>query len=101
MNTTNFNQIVKHYIERFEYLNNKENQESYKWRICGQFRKVMDAALAASAEDFPSMLYEAKKLSSNLIDSFLASYSILGKSSAEAANAASMTFRNCPQILHL
>ena len=69
MNTTHFNQIVKHYIERFEYLNDNEHWEYYKWQICGQFRSVMDAALSASAEAFPDALYEAKKLSKNLIDS--------------------------------
>ncbi|MBQ7541607.1 MAG: hypothetical protein IJT44_04880 [Clostridia bacterium] len=70
MNGTHFNQIVAHYIEKFEYINNKDYREYYKWEIAGRFRAMMDAALSASDEDLPKALSAAKKLSENLIDNY-------------------------------
>ena len=75
MNVTHFNQIVSNYIDKFEYLNDKDHWEYYKWEIAGQFRTVMDAALSASADDFPKALSAAKKLSANLIDSYTQPFS--------------------------
>lgn len=79
MNGTHFNQIVTHYIEQFEYLNNETNGEYYKWEIAGKFRTAMDAALSASDEELPKALYAAKKLSWNLIDSRTQPFSGLAK----------------------
>ncbi len=79
MNGTHFNQIVAHYIEQFEYLNNETNGEYYKWEIAGKFREAMDAALSASDEELPKALYAAKKLSQNLIDSYTQPFNGLAK----------------------
>lgn len=70
MNGTHFNQIVAHYIDRFEYINDKDHREYYKWEIAGKFHDLMDAALGASNADLPKALYAAKRLSENLIDSY-------------------------------
>lgn len=71
MNQKNLNDIFEHYIEKFEYINGPENGEIYKWQIANQFRSVMDEALASSDEEFPNKLYVAKKLSANIVDSYL------------------------------
>ncbi|MBQ9367851.1 MAG: hypothetical protein IJT83_08730 [Victivallales bacterium] len=70
MNNNHVQQIFAHYIDKFEYINNPTHQEYYKWQIAKRFRDAMDVALAAPAEEFPSKLYEVKKLTSNLIDSY-------------------------------
>lgn len=70
MNKANFQQIVNHYIDSFEYTNGGESREYYKWRIAKRFRPMMDAALDASDAELPAKLYAVKKLSYNLIDSY-------------------------------
>ena len=70
MNSIHVQQIFALYIEKFEEINNTTHQEYYKWQIIKRFRNEMDAALAAPAEEFPAKLYEIKKLTANLIDSY-------------------------------
>ena len=70
MNDNNVQQIFSHYIEKFEYINSPKCQEYYKWKIAKRFPSMMNEALAALSEDFSAKLYEVKKLSSNLIDSY-------------------------------
>lgn len=70
MNTNHLQQIFAHYIEQFDRINNTEHQEYYKWQIIKVFHDKMENALSASAEEFPKKLYELKKLTSNLIDSY-------------------------------
>lgn len=71
MNKANLQQIFSHYLEKFEYITDKNsNDENYKWFICKKFRRLMDEALAAESEDFASALYKAKAVTANLIDSF-------------------------------
>ena len=70
MDHDNLKQIFDHYIEKFEYLNNDQHRETYKWKIAYRFKPMMDAALAASEQDFPAALYQVKKLTENLIDSY-------------------------------
>lgn len=71
MNKANLQQIFSHYLEKFEYITDKNsNDENYKWFICKKFRRLMDEALAAEIEDFASALYKAKAVTANLIDSF-------------------------------
>ena len=70
MNREHLQQIFRHYIDRFEELNDSAHMEYYKWEIVDQFRSVMDDALCSPAESFSSKLYEAKKLSANLVDSY-------------------------------
>ena len=70
MNDNNIKQIFAHYIEQFEHINNPQCREYYKWQIAKQFPGMMNDALAASSEELPDKLYEVKKLTSNLIDSY-------------------------------
>lgn len=70
MNKNNMHQIVTHYTEKFEMLNDTEHSEYYKWQVCYEFRPLMDAALKADAEDFADALYKVKECSKNIIDSY-------------------------------
>lgn len=70
MNNNHLQQIFAHYIDRFEELNNSEHREYYKWQIAKRFHKEMDDALSSSDSELPAKLYELKKLSANLIDSY-------------------------------
>ena len=51
MNKTNLQVIFKKYIDNFEVLNNKENDETYKWEIAQEFQ-----TFDIEAEDFAEML---------------------------------------------
>ena len=70
MNRDNLHQIFKEYIERFEYLNSADHGEYYKWQICKEFPMLMKKALEADTDEFASVLYEVKKCSQNIIDSY-------------------------------
>lgn len=64
MNTKNLQIIFKKYIDNFETLNNRKNDETYKWEIAQEFQKF-----DVDAENFAEMLTRMWKVSSNLIDS--------------------------------
>ena len=64
MNKTNLQVIFKKYIDNFEFLNNSENDETYKWEIAQAFQDF-----DLDADDFAEMLTHMWKLTSNLIDS--------------------------------
>ena len=71
MNKANLQQIFSHYLEKFEYITDKNsNDENYKWFICKKFRKLMDEALATESDLFAAALYKAKAVTENLIDSY-------------------------------
>lgn len=70
MNQNNLQQIFSHYTEKFEYINNPENNENYKWKVAKEFRYLMDQALAANTSEFPNALYKAKVSTCNIIDSY-------------------------------
>ncbi len=70
MNNNHIQQIFKHYIDKFEYVNNAEHQEYYKWQIAKVFHDEMDEILAGPTEKFSEKLYELKKKTFNLIDSY-------------------------------
>lgn len=70
MNTQHLQQIIDNYLGRFEELNDPVHMEYYKWQIAFRFKKLMDEALETSAEAFPGKLYEVKKLTENMIDSY-------------------------------
>lgn len=71
MNKANLQQIFSHYLEKFEYITDKNSHnENYKWFICKKFRKLMDEALASESESFASALYKVKSVTANLIDSY-------------------------------
>lgn len=64
MNKSNLLSIFKKYIDNFEMLNNKENDETYKWEIAEKFQ-----SFDVDAKDFAEMLNGMWKASANLIDS--------------------------------
>lgn len=68
MNIKNLNKVFEHYIEKFEWLNQKpEPDESYKWVAVQEFQNAFD--LDVPEDEFATMLYNAWKASANLIDS--------------------------------
>lgn len=70
MNKENVRQIFSHYIEKFDYINEKEHDETYKWMIAKDFRRLMDEALASDDTVFADALYKAKAATRNMIDSY-------------------------------
>lgn len=70
MNDIHMQQILKHYIDDFEKLNDPEHMEYYKWQIVKKFRPMMDEALETDGSEFAEKLMEAKKITSNLVDSY-------------------------------
>lgn len=65
MNKTRLSQLFSNYIEKFEYINNPDFNETYKWAVVEQYRESFNL----NAPDLPAMLYEVWKISENLIDS--------------------------------
>lgn len=70
MNQNNLQQIFSRYTEKFEYINNPDNDENYKWRVAKEFREYMDIALASGDNEFADALYKAKASTCNIIDSY-------------------------------
>ena len=70
MSDIHMQQILKHYIDDFEKLNDPEHMEYYKWQIVKKFRPMMDEALETDGSEFAEKLMEAKKITSNLVDSY-------------------------------
>lgn len=68
MNRVHFDQIIDNYAARFVELNTGDNNEVYKWEIAGEFRPMMDAALAADDRDFPAKLAAVVLLTEQTID---------------------------------
>ena len=52
MNTEHLQQIIDHYLARFEELNGPVHMEYYKWQIAYQFKPLMDEALVGPVEEF-------------------------------------------------
>lgn len=70
MNQNNLQQIFSHYTENFEFINNPDNDENYKWQVVKDFQGFMDKALSADIENFADTLYKAKASTKNIIDSY-------------------------------
>lgn len=70
MNENHIQQIFDNYIDQFERINDHVGREYYKWQIAKRFREEMDKALDAPLDKFPEKLYEVKKLTENVIDSY-------------------------------
>ena len=70
MNPQRFQELTAHYIDEFEMINSGRQLEYYKWQIAKKFRPAMEEALSASDGDFSRKLYDVKKLTANLIDSY-------------------------------
>lgn len=94
MNIAHLNQIIDHYLARFEELNDSVHMEYYKWQIAFRFKKLMDDALEASAEAFPKKLYEVKKLTENIIDSYTQPFNGLVEFSRKEPETVRQMFRD-------
>lgn len=70
MNKRNLQEIFDHYIDRFEFLNEEPQIEYYKWQICEQYPKLLKGAFASEDDAFAKALYEVKKCTHNIIDSY-------------------------------
>lgn len=68
MDYERLDQILAHYMERFDELNNKDNREYYKWEIAAQFRPMMDEVLAADKTSFVAKLSSVVALTEQTID---------------------------------
>jgi len=64
MNQQRLGQIFSRYIEKFEYINNDENDENYKWRVTQIWQDRFDL----DAADLAGMLNSIWSESENLID---------------------------------
>ena len=71
MNTNHLSQIFANYIDKFEYINNTEHHENFKWIAAKKFHELMDAALTAETGDFAALLYKAKVSTVTIIDSYI------------------------------
>ena len=58
MNDIHMQQIMKHYIDDFEKLNDPEHMEYYKWQIVKKFRPMMDEVLQTDDSAFAEKLME-------------------------------------------
>ena len=70
MNDTHLQQIFTNYIKCFDKLNDPAHAEYYKWQVAKEFKTQMDKAFEETEEFFPAKLYEVKKLTENMIDSY-------------------------------
>jgi len=70
MNRDNITQIFSHYIDNFERLNGDKIREYFKWQACYEFKPLMDKALAADDSHFSAALYEVKKCTHIIIDTY-------------------------------
>lgn len=92
MNLKNLDQVFANYIQKFEYINNKENNESYKWSAVLEYQKAFDL----DAADFAAVLKKAKQASGNLIDSQVQPFGglvVMAEKNGEAETIREM-FRN-------
>lgn len=92
MNLKNLNKVFQNYIEKFEFLNNSNNNESYKWAAVLEYQRVFDL----DAEDFVAVLKKAKQASGNLIDSTVQPFGglvVMAEKNGEAETIREM-FRN-------
>ncbi len=70
MDKENLLQIFSHYIEKFDFINNAENHENYKWLVCRKFKILMDEAFKKTGVDFVVALNKARAVTENIIDSY-------------------------------
>ena len=45
MNASRLQQLFAHYIDKFEYINNPELNENYKWEIVKQYQEIFNWTL--------------------------------------------------------
>lgn len=94
MNKENLNKLIAGYIEKFEYINNSENDENYKWVIAAQFRNKMDALVNGKDADLPAGIASLCTFTSNLIDNAtMHAFSALGIFAKQDARAVKEALR--------
>ena len=64
MDRENFNAVISHYIDKFDYTNNEEQAEWFKWEAISCFQKNWNL----EAKEFSEMYSKAVKQFSVLID---------------------------------
>ena len=75
MNKETLQQIFQQYIDKFTFLNAEPQEEYYKWQVCREYPGLMKAALESDNDLLPRKLYEAKKSTYNIIDSYTQPFS--------------------------
>ncbi len=93
MNIKNLNKVFEHYIEKFEWLNQKpEPDESYKWIAVKRFQNALNLDVADS--DFATMLTNARKATENLIDSSQQPFNALCEYAKQEPQTVRTMFKN-------
>lgn len=93
MNKESLHQLFQHYIDRFAFLNNDEQEEYYKWQVCREFPVLMREALEADKAAFSKKLNEVRKSTYNIIDSYTQPFAglvDLAREDLEATNVQEM-----------
>ena len=67
MNTANLNTLIQRYEDNFEWINNAEHDEIFKWNAVQHFQNVW-LAPKANERSFPELFADARKKCSVLID---------------------------------
>lgn len=95
MNIKNIRQIFSHYLNKFEYITDKNgNDENYKWFIAKKFRVLMDEALTKEGDEFAAALYKIKMVTENIIDSYTQPFSGLVEFAKHEPNTVKQMFIN-------
>lgn len=68
MNKKNLQQIFANYIDRFEELNDKAHDETFKWWAAAEFRKQMNTAFQLDGKAFADALKPIRKVVEVIID---------------------------------
>lgn len=68
MNKAYLQQLFSNYITKFDYMNDTEHAEWFKWVSAKRFGPAMDNALSADGSEFVYLLKEAKKTAGILVD---------------------------------
>lgn len=79
MNSANLQILFRNYADRFQEINEPPNRELYKWTIACQFKPMMDSVLAMPDGELPGGLYQVRKLTGNLIDSYIQPFTGLSR----------------------
>lgn len=61
MNTANLNMLIQRYEDNFEWINNEENDEIFKWRAVRCFQDVWFSEAAEGICPFPRSSRQPQK----------------------------------------
>lgn len=94
MNDNNLQQIFSHYTEKFEYVNNPEHNECYKWQVAKEFRMLMDRALSEPVERFAEALNAVNLATKNIVNNFTQPFNGLVKMAQKEPDTVQQMFRD-------